>query len=780
MDIPITEGIYSKDNYHPAFCILPDGRSCWTVWAAYGADGSRVFARKVDGETTGAIVPISPHGRMQTQPICVPSGRDIRFVWLEKEAQTYSVWTRRSDGDAFGYCEELAVLPASAKPWELQAVCDASGTLWVCWAQAERGQSRIQVVRQTPDGSLKDLSAGIGKCSYRPRMALRGEAGVYLVWDSYTDRGYDVYGCPVGPEFPGKVERISRDEDWENRATICRDREGALWVVWVRGQDVIYQKSVIQQKYSLRGARYDGESWVTLSGADGDADLAPLHYGLLTDFPHPPQLGHMGRRLFPILKSAENGGIWLFYETKADQEANTLVSRGRLCAQRWVDGAWSPSHTAAEGRMLYELPHNGILGTRSLLLAQDVETDELHLESVELSTDLPVVPEQHRRVDLNQWEEIQLPFGERQERPRNELPGEECTRYQLFWGDFHCHSSASIEMEGEPDELGHYARDKARIDALTISDNDNFWNRFTRQNVRHLKDAEWDYVKGNAMALDEPGRFAMFPGYEMTITDRVDSGRDHRSVMADDDEMEMDRLHWKYWNAYCRGERDTHKDADECVAWCKQKGYLVLPHPHHGKWNLRDTEVEWGVDVCAAWMISFDLYDIFFKYLYSGHKFAFTGSSDSHYRNPGLSGAVTGIWAEKLDRASLLEAIENRRCFATAGQKILMEFSVDGCMMGSSLTVREDPVLRWRVEGEAGQDYILRIHRDGRLMHDDRFVGSTAGELEEFMLSQYRPGKHYYYLEVLSPEPIPQYPANVAHALGTWGWTTPVWVETEE
>ena len=107
-------------------------------------------------------------------------------------------------------------------------------------------------------------------------------------------------------------------------------------------------------------------------------------------------------------------------------------------------------------------------------------------------------------------------------------------------------------MEGEPDELGHFARDKARIDGLTVSDNDNFWNRFSRQNVRHLKDYEFDYVKGNAMVLNRPGEFAMFPGYEMTITDQIDSGRDHRSVMSDEDEMEMDLLHFKYEEEYLK------------------------------------------------------------------------------------------------------------------------------------------------------------------------------------------------------------------------------------
>ena len=43
---------------------------------------------------------------------------------------------------------------------------------------------------------------------------------------------------------------------------------------------------------------------------------------------------------------------------------------------------------------------------------------------------------------------------------------------------------------------------------------------------------------------------------------------------------------------------------------------------------------------------------------------------------------------------------------------------------------------------------------------------------------QYRQGRHYYYIEVLSPDPIPDYPSNVAHALGGRAWSSPIWVET--
>ncbi len=617
--------------------------------------------------------------------------------------------------------------------------------------------------------------------NHRSRMVGFGRAGVYLVWDSYAHGTYRVHGCRILPDAPLEIVTISNDDEaWENKAAICRDRDGGLWTVWVRWQDVMWRESVIHQKFSLRGARYDGRSWEALHGPDGTPDIAPLNYGLLTDFACTPQLGHMGRRLHPMLKGAEDNGVWLLYEVKANAADGTRDSKGRLLGHRCADGEWSGPHNVAEGRVFYELPHNDTVGDELCLVSRDIETDELHLENVPLSTSLPIVPEDRRTVDLSEWQEVRLPIHDTHddERPRNQLPGEERARYQLCWGDFHVHSSVSPEMDGDPDELAFYARDKACIDALTISDNDNFWNRFVRKNQRWLKDYEWDCILGNARVVNEPGRFAMFPGYELTITGPDKWDRHHRSVMADDDEMQMDRLHHECFEEYVRGERNTHKDIDACIAWAKEKGYLALPHPHHGVWKIVDVNVEWDVDICAAWMRNMELYDIFFTYLNDSHKFGFTGSSDAHYRNPGYGGALTGIWSERLDRASILEALRARRCYATAGQRILMEFSINDCMMGGELTVSDDPVLRWHVAGE-DQEYILRIHRDGRLMHDERFVGETHGELQESRLLEYRPGRHYYYLEVLSPEPIPDYPSNVAHALGARAWSSPIWLETE-
>ena len=64
MDVKVTEGIYSRDSYDHRLCALPDG-SCWVAWAAFGRFGTRVFARRFDGECVGRIHMLSDAPRLQ-------------------------------------------------------------------------------------------------------------------------------------------------------------------------------------------------------------------------------------------------------------------------------------------------------------------------------------------------------------------------------------------------------------------------------------------------------------------------------------------------------------------------------------------------------------------------------------------------------------------------------------------------------------------------------------------------------------------------------------------
>lgn len=796
----ITESVYSRDNHDKSLCAVGDGNTCWVAWSAYGSDGSRCFTRRFDGRVMNDIEPLSPANCMQTQPLCLPLDDRVVFVWYEKENDAYRVCRRGHDGAQFSSREVLVDLPRYAKPGELEASIDANGELWLAWSQAEKGASVIAVWRVAPDGTKTGwrLTAG-GERDYRPRLEVLAGGGAYVVWDAYGAGGYDVYGCGLSAKSPSPVVRISRDSAWETRPALCRDNAGRLWCVWVRCKDVIWKDSVIHQKFSVRGAIRDGNDsdWRPLTGIDSGADIAPLHYGLLTDFDRkPPCLGHQGRRLRPMLRAAEDGGVWLFYEVKMDDSLQTLDSLGRLFVQRSKNGEWSAPLNVAEGLVHYELPHNRLIGKEVFLIGRasncnqpSENVDELYLWKAPIHPALPEVTADRRTVDLTHWREIDLPLPclVRLTGERTRLPGPARGRFQLIWGDFHVHAEGSVECEGALDELANYARDKSGLQALTISDNDNFWSFGVRGNQRRLTDFEWDTNLGNAKVLNAPGCFALFPGYEQTIgaqhgTSPPRQTRNHTSVMADADEMERDRFEQMahYLEAVEKARRCTGRDVVECVRWAKEKGYYPLPHAHHNWWRLVDQTIQTCCDVTTAWMRNIEEYDIYHRYLNEWKQFGFTGSSDGHYRNPGLGGAVTGLWVTEVSRPAVLEALRARRVYATAGQRILIEFAINETFMGDLLVVDEDPVIRWRVVGEDGEDYTLRVLRDGRRMYETPFTGNTEGEIVDKRLTIHRPGQHYYYLEIESAKVIPDYPANAAHALGGKAWSTPVWLETAD
>ena len=45
---------------------------------------------------------------------------------------------------------------------------------------------------------------------------------------------------------------------------------------------------------------------------------------------------------------------------------------------------------------------------------------------------------------------------------------------------------------------------------------------------------------------------------------------------------------------------------------------------------------------------------------------------------------LTGVWAERLDHGALFDAFQVRRCYATTGQRLLLDARINGAWMGST------------------------------------------------------------------------------------------------
>lgn len=159
------------------------------------------------------------------------------------------------------------------------------------------------------------------------------------------------------------------------------------------------------------------------------------------------------------------------------------------------------------------------------------------------------------------------------------------------------------------------------------------------------------------------------------------------------------------------------------------------------------------------------------QFLMRGVKLGIVSGSDTHdnrpanpYKEPGPSGpaGLTGVWAERLDRPGIFAALFNRRCYATTGVRIIVDFRVNGNWVGS--TVQAD-----------GFTFTADVVGTADIEHIDLVVnGDTA--------RSYTPNRQHVQLEDDVPVRFSPVGANycylrVQQSDGNRAWTSPIWLE---
>lgn len=99
-----------------------------------------------------------------------------------------------------------------------------------------------------------------------------------------------------------------------------------------------------------------------------------------------------------------------------------------------------------------------------------------------------------------------------------------------------------------------------------------------------------------------------------------------------------------------------------------------------------------------------------------GHRLGVIGCSDSHHLQPGLSG-LTCVRAGQLERESVWGALRRRDCYATSGDRILLDFQMGAAHMGQETQLATGAPLDAFVRVN-GQDVIEAIEfiRDGQVV----------------------------------------------------------------
>ncbi len=355
--------------------------------------------------------------------------------------------------------------------------------------------------------------------------------------------------------------------------------------------------------------------------------------------------------------------------------------------------------------------------------------------------------------------------------------------WNVYFGDLHAHTgeehgSGRSCGTGSLEENYEYGRDVAGIDFIAIAEHD--WQLADQD--------DWNERMEQMDAWNEDGRYVVIPGYEWTS-----AKYGHRNVYYRD-------TGWPYFDnnpgpGHNEISLESRSPAELWAALrdCGARALTIAHHPSVGffpvDWSYMDEEFDRLVEVYSTWGNS--------EYLGApvpgtasdrlpglgaldalkrGHRLGLMASSDGHDGNPGnaqwshrqphihhrLGSGFIAVLADELTRSQIWDAMYARRCYATTGTRIVLDFRVNGAVMGSEIeaSAGESNLIRAGVVGTAPVTR-LEIVRDGEIIASKECRDiSVEIELEDAV----REESCFYYLRVLQSD-------------GEMAWSSPIWVD---
>lgn len=354
---------------------------------------------------------------------------------------------------------------------------------------------------------------------------------------------------------------------------------------------------------------------------------------------------------------------------------------------------------------------------------------------------------------------------------------------KICWGQIHGHTIMSDGL-GTPDEYYRYARDVSNLDFAAITDH-GIWTDADIQPgdqkvdpnlLRHYLDKKaWRVIQESSRKYNEPGKFVTLLGYEWCSTKYGDK---NIYFFADDEVPEYPNTPLELYYAL-RGRKA-----------------MVISHMMSGilgkrciNWNYFNEELERLVEICSFHGIKEYAGNPFCKGDYyaqnhadqtkgnmvqdalaRGYRLGVVGGSDDHTGKPGSDvkgvlpcriNGLTAVPLKSLTRDNLWGALYNRRCYATTGARIILDFTLNDYPMGS------------KIKDERGgeRNISVNIHGTDKIKkieivknNNSVYVYQETGLDVAFTYSDKREKRcDYYYIRVIQED-------------GQMAWSSPIWV----
>jgi hypothetical protein len=343
--------------------------------------------------------------------------------------------------------------------------------------------------------------------------------------------------------------------------------------------------------------------------------------------------------------------------------------------------------------------------------------------------------------------------------------------YQIFWGDTHHNTYQDYTQNPGMDEILAFA--STYLDFYSgayytpiISFVNRLQNRATPglselghlieaqgtsgwrgAHVETLKDpvkirAQWQEFQEATAAWKEPGRFIAFPGYEW----QGDGSCGDHNVMY---RQEGQPIY-------------TPQTIGELYACLRGKDAIAIPHHIGYQTGLRAPDWSKTDETISPYAEIFSIHGcsetdeewiglrrnshmgpgasggVYQRALDLGLHLGAVCSTDNWTNMPGCYGqGLMGVLAEELSRESLWKAFNARRVYGVTGDRIRLDFTLNGAVMGSRLPYAKQRTIRVHAEGADAIDRI-ELLRNGRVIATHCHQGSwelpRAGQLSRYKL----------------------------------------------